>query len=186
VIWSDETYRIFGLTPQVGPIDITTVNEMIVAEDRAHVFRTADEAISSGTRAECEHRLLRPSGEMRIVHSLGDLKKDASGRPYQMFGTTQDITERKRAEQALQRSQFYLSEGERLAHVGSWASSDLVSVGLTIWVFIGLTRFTKFTALTQRAGPRTSNSIWPSCIHMIEPPWLKPSKGCMNSDVAAM
>ena len=42
-----------------------------------------------------------------------------------MFGTTQDITERKRAEHALERSQFYLSEGERLAHMGSWASKDL-------------------------------------------------------------
>jgi len=62
---------------------------------------------------------------MRIVHSLGDLKKDSSGRPYQMFGTTQDITDRKRAEQDLQRSQFYLKEGERLAHIGSWASKDL-------------------------------------------------------------
>jgi PAS domain S-box-containing protein len=36
-----------------------------------------------------------------------------------------DITERKRAEEALQRSQFYLSEGQRLAHMGSWASKDL-------------------------------------------------------------
>src|SRR5258708_25120571 len=42
-----------------------------------------------------------------------------------MFGTCQDITERKLAEHSLRRSQFYLSEGERLAHMGSWASSDL-------------------------------------------------------------
>jgi PAS domain S-box-containing protein len=61
---------------------------------------------------------------MRIVHSLGDLKKDLSGRPYQMFGTTQDITERKRAEIALQQSQFYLTEGQRLGHMGSWAFND--------------------------------------------------------------
>ena len=125
VIFSDEACRIYGLTPQKGPIDLVAVREMIFPEDRERVFQTADEAISSGTRAECEHRLLRPSGEMRIVHSLGDLKKDALGRPYQMFGTTQDITERKRAEQALQQSQFYLSEGERLAQMGTWASSDL-------------------------------------------------------------
>src|SRR4029077_18661489 len=32
---------------------------------------------------------------------------------------------RKRAEEALQRSQFYLREGQRLAHMGSWASKDL-------------------------------------------------------------
>jgi PAS domain S-box-containing protein len=125
VTYSDEYYRIFGLAPRKGPIDIATVREMIHPEDREYVFRTAEESIRSGERAECEHRILRPNGEIRIVHSRGDLKKDASGRPYQMFGVSQDVTDRKRAEQALHRSQFYLSEGERLAHMGSWASSDL-------------------------------------------------------------
>src|SRR5579863_3840594 len=125
LIWSDETYRIFGLTPQEGLIDLPMVREMIHPDDREAVFRTAEEAVLSGARADCEHRLFRPNGEMRIVHSLGDLKKDSSGRPYQMFGTTQDITERKRAEEALRRSQFYLSEGQRLAHMGSWAAKDL-------------------------------------------------------------
>src|ERR1700747_522101 len=125
VTYSDEYYRILGLTPTKGPIDIATVREMIHPEDRDYVFRTAEDAIRSGEQAECEHRILRPNGEIRIVHSRGDLKKDASGRPYQMFGVSQDITDRTRAEQALKRSQFYLSEGERLAHMGSWASRDL-------------------------------------------------------------
>jgi len=124
LIWSDETYRIFGLTAQEGPIDLDKVREMIHPDDRDMVFRTAEQAAGSGIRADCEHRLFRPNGEMRIVHSLGDLKKDLSGRPYQMFGTTQDITERKRAEKALQQSQFYLTEGQRLAHMGSWAFND--------------------------------------------------------------
>jgi PAS domain S-box-containing protein len=124
LIWSDETYRIFGLMPQEGPIDLDKVREMIHPDDREMVFRTAEQAVSSGVRADCEHRLFRPNGEMRIVHSLGDLKKDLLGRPYQMFGTTQDITERKSAEKALQQSQFYLTEGQRLAHMGSWAFND--------------------------------------------------------------
>ena len=125
VTWSDETYRIFGLTPRESPIDLATVREMIHPEDRESVFRTAEEAIRGGAHPDSEHRLVRPNGEVRIVHSLGDLKRDASGRPYQMFGTVQDITDRKRAEEALQRTQFYLSEGQRLAHMGSWASTDL-------------------------------------------------------------
>ena len=124
LIWSDETYRIFGLTPQEGPIDLNKVREMIHPDDREMVFQTAEQAVSSGARADCEHRLFRPNGEMRVVHSLADLKTDSSGRPYQMFGTTQDITERRRAEKALQQSQFYLSEGQRLAHMGSWAFND--------------------------------------------------------------
>src|SRR5580693_6007691 len=125
LIVSDEYRRILGLTPKKGPINLVIVREIIHPEDREYVFRTAEEAIRSGERAESEHRILRPNGEMRVVHSLGDLKKDSSGRPYQMFGTTQDITDRKRAEEALQRSEFYLSEGQRLAHMGSWASKDL-------------------------------------------------------------
>ncbi|HWY57242.1 MAG TPA: PAS domain-containing protein, partial [Terriglobales bacterium] len=97
VIWSEETYRIFGLAPQVGSFDVTKVRDMIHPDDREVVFRTAEEAIRSGTRTDCEHRLIRPDGEIRVVHSLGDLKTNSAGRPYQMFGTTQDITDRKRA-----------------------------------------------------------------------------------------
>jgi len=124
VTFSDEAYRIFGLKPQEGPIDLATVREMIHPEDRESVFRTAEEAVRGGVRPDSEHRLVRPNGEVRTVHSQGEVKRDGSGRPYQMFGTVQDITDRKRAEEALQRTQFYLSEGQRLAHMGSWASND--------------------------------------------------------------
>ena len=125
VIWSDELYRIYGLTPQEGPIDIAMVREIIHPDDREQVFRTAEEAVRSGVHADAEHRIVRPDGEVRTVQGLGTVKRDASGRAYEMFGTAQDITERKRAEEALQRTQFYLSEGQRLAHMGSWASKDL-------------------------------------------------------------
>src|SRR6202035_134571 len=124
VIWSEETYRIFGLVPKGGSFNVTLVREMTHPDDREAVFATAKKAIDTETRADCEHRIFRPDGEMRVVHSLGDVRKASQGR-IQMFGTTQDITERKLAEQALRQSQFYLSEGERLAHIGSWASTDL-------------------------------------------------------------
>src|SRR6201997_5342252 len=125
VVFSNETCRIYGIKPQEDPIDLEAIRELIHPDDRGYVFENAERAVRDKVHIETEHRLIRPSGEMRIVHSRGALTTDATGRPYQMFGTTQDITERKRAEQALRRSQFYLSEGERLAHMGSWASKDL-------------------------------------------------------------
>jgi PAS domain S-box-containing protein len=125
VIWSDELYRIYGLTPQKGPIDMAICREMIHPADREFVFRTAEEALHSEILPDIEHRVVRPDGEVRTVHALGNVKRDAAGRPYEMFGTVQDITERKREEEALKQSQFYLSEGQRLAHMGSWASKDL-------------------------------------------------------------
>jgi PAS domain S-box-containing protein len=126
VTWSAELYRIYGLSPQDGPIDMALVSEMIHPDDRERVFRESDQAIRSGVPAAAEHRVIRPDGEVRTVHGLGTVKRDAAGLACEMFGTVQDITDRKRAEEALQRSQFYLSEGQRLAHMGSWAFNDSV------------------------------------------------------------
>jgi PAS domain S-box-containing protein len=120
VTWADETCRIYGLQPQEHPIQLAEMREMVHPEDREFVFRTAEEALRGGVRPDVEHRIVRPTGEVRIVHSQGDVNRDASGRPYRMFGTVQDITERKSAEEALQQSQSCLAEGERLAHMGSW------------------------------------------------------------------
>src|ERR1700719_1744746 len=124
VIWSDEVYRIYGLDSRRGSIDLAEGSEIIHPEDRELVFRAAEEALQSGTPADIEHRLVRPDGEVRTIHSVGTVKCDSSGRPYEMFGTAQDITERKRSEEALKRSQFYLSEGQRIAHIGSWAFDE--------------------------------------------------------------
>jgi PAS domain S-box-containing protein len=121
VTWSDETYRIHGLQPQERPMDLAAVREKVHPEDWDIVFRALEEALSSGARYNVECRVFRPTGEVRIVHSQGDVKRDASGRPTLTFGTVQDITDRKRAEEELQQSQVYLAEGQRLAHMGSWA-----------------------------------------------------------------
>src|ERR1700739_2139574 len=124
VVWSDELYRIYGLSPQEGPIDMAMVREMILPEDRDFVFRTAEESLQTEVRPDIEHRVVRPDGDVRTVHALRTVQRDASGRAYEIFGTVQDITDRKRAEDVLQRTQFYLREGERIAHIGSWAFNE--------------------------------------------------------------
>src|ERR1700751_5692177 len=114
VTWSDEVYRIYGLDSRWGTIGLGKVSEMIHPEDRDLVFRAAEEALQSGTPADIEHRLVRPGREGRRIHSVGTVKRDSSGRPYEMFGTAQDITDRTRSEEALKQNQFCLSEGKRL------------------------------------------------------------------------
>jgi PAS domain S-box-containing protein len=121
LIWSDETYRIFGLRPQERPMNVDALREMILPEDRDRVFREKEQSVTSGVHHDVEHRIVRPSGEVRVLNSTRAVKKDESGRPTHFYGTVQDITERKRAEEALQQSQLYLAEGQRLAHMGSWA-----------------------------------------------------------------
>ena len=104
ITWSDESYRIFGLT--LGDtITPAKMLERIHPDDRALWSKTVTEALRCDIRYELEYRVIRPDGEVRFVHSQGDLKRDASGRPSSMFGTMQDITSRRRAEEALRASE---------------------------------------------------------------------------------
>jgi PAS domain S-box-containing protein len=97
--WSDETYRIFGLRPEDPIRTLEQVQERIHPEDRTLMSEAVSEAIRGGARYDVEYRVIQPTGEVRIVHSRGEVTRDPWGRPHQMFGTVQDITERKRAEQ---------------------------------------------------------------------------------------
>ena len=98
IIWSEETYRIFGLPPGRTP-DFAEFKTLIHDEDRHLVLQAIVEALRGGPRYEMEYRVVWPNGEVHFVHSQGDVMKDESGRPRRMFGTAQDITQRKRAEE---------------------------------------------------------------------------------------
>jgi PAS domain S-box-containing protein len=106
VTWSDETYRIFGLAPQKdGTFDFTKVQELIHPEDRQSMVGATVAAEHGGPRYDVEYRVARPDGEVRIVHSQGDVTRDETGRPQRIFGILQDITERKRAEAEVRESE---------------------------------------------------------------------------------
>jgi PAS domain S-box-containing protein len=103
--WSEETYRIFGLAPQEGTIDFTGFQELIHPEDRQIMARAVAQTLHGGPRYDVEYRVVRPNGEVRIVHSQGDVTRDESGRFGRMLGTIQDITDRKQAEEELRESE---------------------------------------------------------------------------------
>jgi PAS domain S-box-containing protein len=84
--------------------------------------------LASGEVFECETRVRRADGEYRWMFHHKVPLRDACGNIVQWYGTSLDIEERRTAEeqlrrnaQALQRSEFYLAEGQRLGHLGSWA-----------------------------------------------------------------
>ena len=75
----------------------------------------------SGELGEAEARLRRFDGAYRCFLFRASPLRDESGKIVKWYGTNVDIEDRKRAEEELRRSEFYLSEGQRLAHMGSWA-----------------------------------------------------------------
>ena len=104
VEWSSETYRILGLAPQARELTPATLWQLIHPEDRPSVAAAMAEVRAGGPRYEAEYRVVRPGGEVRTVHSHADMVNDGSGRRRRMFGIVHDITDRKRAEEALRES----------------------------------------------------------------------------------
>ena len=101
ITWSDEAYRIFGLERQGRVLHLSQLPDLIHPEDKQIMTDAVAEALRGGRRYDVEYRVIRPNGEARVVHSQGDIMRDETGRPRRMFGSVQDITERKQAEQRL-------------------------------------------------------------------------------------
>jgi PAS domain S-box-containing protein len=100
-IWSDEIYRLFGLPPQQRTLSFGDVQDLIHPTDRERRAAAVAKSLQGGPRFDIEYRVMRPDGEVRFVHSQGDVSRDESGQPRRVVGTLQDITERKLAEQRL-------------------------------------------------------------------------------------
>jgi diguanylate cyclase (GGDEF)-like protein/PAS domain S-box-containing protein len=99
IVWSQETYRIFGLQQPTTIMSLDELQARLHPQDRARVAQAISQALRGGPRYDVEYRVVQPDGEVRFVHSIGDVICDDSGCPRRMFGTIQDITERKAVEQ---------------------------------------------------------------------------------------
>jgi diguanylate cyclase (GGDEF)-like protein/PAS domain S-box-containing protein len=105
VLWSDETFRIYGYEPQGFVPTFEKLMEVVHPDDRDLVRQNLDGALYEGEPYDFEHRIVRPNGEERVLHRQAQLYPDDEGQPQRMVGTVHDITEQKRAEEALKESE---------------------------------------------------------------------------------
>src|SRR5467141_3792910 len=78
-------------------------------------------ALAAGEPTESEVRLRRPDGNYRWWLTRTVPLRDELGNIVKWYGTAIDIEDRKRAEEALRRSEVYLADAQRLTCTGSWA-----------------------------------------------------------------
>ena len=105
VTWSKETYRFFGRDPEQGIPNLQGQIELYTPEDTQRLFDTVAKAMTDGRPYDIELCGVRPNGEKRYCHILGFPERNEQGKIVRLAGSLQDITDRKRAEEALRRSQ---------------------------------------------------------------------------------
>ncbi|MEE8311298.1 MAG: PAS domain-containing protein, partial [Candidatus Binatia bacterium] len=123
VTWSEELYRICGVTPQTwdGRVE-SFLDDICLPEDRAAAESVWRLITTTGEAHQAEYRVRRPDGEVRHLLTRGQIVRDDDGGPQVVVGASQDITEIRLAQEALRVSE------ERLA-LATYGSSD----GLWDW-----------------------------------------------------
>ena len=103
--WSDEMYRIFGLSPQGETLTYKRFLRLVHPDDRATVQGMSREALKGKGQSSISYRVIRPDGRVRFVYSQYELRHDASGKTTELIGTLQDVTELRQAEEELRQSE---------------------------------------------------------------------------------
>src|SRR5271157_735534 len=121
---------------------------------------------TEGAPSEMEARIRGKDGEYRWFLIRDNPLRDEQGRVLRWYGTRTDIERRKRAEQALKRSEAYLTDAQRLSHTGSWAftigtktSAYWSAENFLIWGFDPQQGPPDFEAVSQRIHPEDRDRV---------------------------
>jgi PAS domain S-box-containing protein len=102
--WSDEFYRICGLTPGDEHLNSETFINFIHPEDRESTIKTVNNAIEKLIPYKYNKRILRQDGTIRYIIAKGEISFNKKNEPVRMYGTMQDITKHIEIENELKNS----------------------------------------------------------------------------------
>lgn len=105
VIWSDGLYKVLGLAAQEFGATYEAYLQQVHPDDREHVRQVVNEAFNTGGAFEIENRIVRRDGQVRHLHTRGEMVFSEQGRAARMMGIAIDITESRQAQEALRQSE---------------------------------------------------------------------------------
>ncbi len=110
VRWSDEVFRLYGYQPKEFKPTLDISLKSVHPNDIDRVREALDHALLSSTPYDFEYRIQLSDGQIRHVKSIAMVEEDEPRHARLFYGTVQDITERKEAEEKLSKHQLHLEE----------------------------------------------------------------------------
>ena len=123
ISWSAEMFRLFDLDPQPGPPSREVIDQRLHPDDRERAHSVRANAIREKVDLEHEYRIVLPDGTLRHVQATCHPVLNGAGDVVEVFGTARDVTERKRAEDALREAQAALAHVARVTTLGEVTAS---------------------------------------------------------------
>jgi C4-dicarboxylate-specific signal transduction histidine kinase len=120
--WSDEVYRIFGMSPSSFTPRRQEILNAVHPDDRPHVEEAVNKSLETGQHWDLKHRILADHCE-RVIRQRAVVVTDESSQAQRVIGTVQDITEQVRQEDQLRRIQEEQIHLSRLASLGEITSA---------------------------------------------------------------
>jgi PAS domain S-box-containing protein len=121
--WSDEMYRIFGVSPETFGHTVTAMSDLILPVDLALKNSWLNDCLKGITMPELIFCIRLPDDTIRLICSSGKLQYDIMNKPLRLVGSMQDITARKYQEQQSRRHLKHLSHVMGLGLIEEIASS---------------------------------------------------------------
>ncbi|MEP0518989.1 MAG: PAS domain-containing protein [Hyphomicrobiales bacterium] len=94
VMWSETVYRIHGMEPEPGPINVGKAISLYHPDDAKTVEYLINDAISHKRGFDFVLRLNRADGKMRFVEAIASVELTKSGSVTAIYGVFRDVTER--------------------------------------------------------------------------------------------
>jgi PAS domain S-box-containing protein len=102
VSWSDELFQIYGIEPDKFIASYEGFLSRVHPDDLEHTMAVIQQAVRDITPFIYDHRVIRPDGSVRMLHTRGEVMADGAGKAARLVGTCWDVTDRWEAMQALE------------------------------------------------------------------------------------
>ncbi len=128
---SDELAALLGMTTDRF-IELTTGSNQLIhqvhPDDRENYERVIEKARKTGKPYDIEYQWLRDDGELIHLREMGEPEMDKDGQIVRTFGTVQDITHIRQAEETLRQSESQLRQAQRLARMGTYVWDEVTGL----------------------------------------------------------